>query len=381
MKYLKIIFLCCVIFLFCRVVDAKIIGVDEVANEFSTSYTIKTLNAIGSSLSASVDKTNNKINFFSEDGLFCSFVYTSEYIEYDIRDIVITDENYWNYFTTAFAIEGVMESLLNLSGHQDISIMGKIEEESINYEEHGVQLNYDTYLFSDNSGSGGYVNYFKITLNSDIISNLARQYGEKLTEEEESNFKDAIPTVRIGDEITSNSVYLYANIEGYEAEKEIDTPMCNFYRSTSLDGEFELVTDWQTACLGGTGVKDENLKSGTTYYYKAKVVGGNNYSDVVSVTTLKENISKEEPKDNNVNDENTSKEDSKDNNVNDENTSKEEIEEDSKKDEIVEINDNNKLEENHSNSEVNIWLILLVVSSLSVSVFSFIMMYKNLKFI
>lgn len=358
MKYLKIIFFCCIMFLFHGVVNAKTIGIDEVTNEIPNTYTIKGLNSIGSSLSARIDDENNKLNFFSEDELFASLNYTKEYIEYDIGNAIITDENYWGYFTTTLAIEGVMESLLNLSGHQDISIIEKIAEvENLNYEEYGVQLEIDTYVTSDDSGSADYIKYFKITLDSEVISNLAEQYGENLNTEEESIFKDATPTMRIGDKITSNSVYLYANIEGYEEEKEIDTPLCSFYRSTSLEGEYELVTEWQTPCLGEVGILDENLKSGTTYYYKAKVVDGNNYSEVVSVTTLNDNNETENEEGKN------------------ENEGKENIEIN------PDVSNSDKNNEEISNPKTGGNLIFLVIGCLLLSIFSFIMMYKNLKFI
>lgn len=139
-----------------------------------------------------------------------------------------------------------------------------------------------------------YALYKKKKVEKNEYTEEKNKYSKEIIED----FKDLIPTMRIGDEITSNSVYLYANIEGYESEKETETPFCNFYRSTSLDGKFELVTDWQIPCLGDIGILDENLKSGTTYYYKAKVVGGNNYSEVVSVTTLKENNENNDNKEN-----------------------------------------------------------------------------------
>ena len=135
-----------------------------------------------------------------------------------------------------------------------------------------------------------YALYKKVEKNE--YSEEKNEYSEEISED----FKDVIPTIRIGDKITSNSVYLYASIEEYESENE--TPFCNFYRATSLEGKYELVTDWQIPCLGEIGILDDNLKSGTTYYYKAKVVGGNNYSGVVSVTTLKENNESDDYKEN-----------------------------------------------------------------------------------
>lgn len=364
MKYLKIIFFCCIMFLFHGVVDAEIIGIDKVVNELPNTYTIRAFNELGSSISANVDKENYKLNLLGEGEVISSFDYTDEYIEFDNRETEVTEDNHNNDFFDAIFVDGIVKSLFNLNGFIDKTIDEEINISDISYEEYGIQMEVEHYEYSgtDEDGgnwseSGDYLKYFKISLDSEKISKLANDYGVDIITEEESIFKDATPTMRIGDEITSNSVYLYANIEGYEEEKEIDTPLCSFYRSTSLEGEYELVTEWQTPCLGEVGILDENLKSGTTYYYKAKVVDGNNYSEVVSVTTLNDNNETENEE------------------VKNENEGKENIEIN------PDVSNSDKNNEEISNPKTGGNLIFLVIGCLSLSIFSFIMMYKNLKFI
>jgi hypothetical protein len=60
---------------------------------------------------------------------------------------------------------------------------------------------------------------------------------------------------------------------------------CEIYRSTSEDGEYELVSNTKVNCLSGIGLTDEDLSMNTTYWYKTKVDYGTIYSDPIKVTT------------------------------------------------------------------------------------------------
>lgn len=357
-KLSKLLFGCILMFLFCYNVFAEMIAIDDVAEEFGKTYTISSLNQLGSTLSAEVDIKNYKFNFMGDGEVVDAFDYTDEYIEYNNRDAVVTENNYDDDWETIFYIEGIVEALFNLTGNKDMMLNEEMDIANISYEEYGFQMETEPYEYSGTdedggkwSASGEYLKYFKISLDSELISKLAEDYGVAINTEEESLFKDATPIMKIGDEVTSSTVWLSASVEGYEDEKELETPLCSFYRSTSLDGEYELVTEWQTECLGGGYIKDEGLQSGTTYYYKAKVVGGTNYSEVVSVTTLSDNGGSD--------DEITDGSESNESNQN--------------------VSESNNNAENITNPKTGNVLIYLVIGLLIISVISFVMMFRYLK--
>lgn len=360
MKKLRKLFLGIILlFVFCSNVFAEIFDINTVAREFSNSYTIKAMSEFLGPISANV--SDGKINLVSEGEVVASFNYTNEYIEYDNRSAVVTEDNYSADIPQTIFVEGIIETLFNLSGYNDKTIEG---DENITYEEYGFYVETEAYKFSgtDDGGSwnveGEYLKYFKVSLNSELISKLAKTYGVDLKEEEkESLFKDATPIVKIGDEVTSSTVWLSAYIEGYEEEKKEETPLCNFYRSTSENGEYELISEWQTPCLGDVSIQDEGLKSGTTYYYKAKIVGSSNYSNSVSVTTLGSD-----------NDGNNGNE-----NGGDDNTTGGDITTGSGS------GDNNTKDTNISNPKTGSSFIYLITGLLILSIISFVMMFKELK--
>lgn len=367
MKKLSKLFLVFILlFGFGNNVFAEMYDINTVASEFSNSYSIKGMSEIFGPISASV--SDGKINLVSEGEVLSSFNYTNEYIEYNNRSAVVTEDNYIDDIPQTIFMEGIIETLFNLSGYNDKTIK---TYENITYEEYGFYIETEDYKFSgtDDGGSwtaeGKYLKYLKISLNSELITKLAKTYGVDLKEEEkESLFKDATPIVKIGEEVTSSTVWLSAYIEGYEEEKKEETPLCNFYRATSKDGEYELISEWQTPCLGEVSIQDEGLKPNTTYFYKAKVVGGSNYSDSVSVTTL--------GSDNNSDSSNESG--STDNNIGgSDNTTSE------GNNDVTTGDGNGAGEGNISNPETGSSFIYLMMGLLILSIVSFIMMFKELK--
>ena len=97
-----------------------------------------------------------------------------------------------------------------------------------------------------------------------------------------------MPTISV-DNITTDSITVYATVNSSESDMSKKF-FCAIYRSSSADGEYELVSDFQVNCSDGVGFVDTDLQSGTTYYYKAITVGGSKYSDVISATTLNNDV-------------------------------------------------------------------------------------------
>lgn len=276
-------------FTMCLNVYASQISVNDVVEEFSKTKIISLLNSLGSSISANIDTVNNKININDSGETLLSLNYTDEYIEYDNRSAVITEDNYEDTTGSALCMEGIVETIFNLSGYSDKTLDDY--EAPISYDEYGIQIETGDYEFSGTDEDGGtwtssgkYVKYFKISLDSEKIVKLVESYGTTINDDYTSVFINDVPTIELKD-ITANSITIYATVEGYDEDSN-KIPYCSIYRSTSADGDYEEITDAHVACIGEVGITDENLQSGTTYYYKAKVVGGSEFSEVVKVTTL-----------------------------------------------------------------------------------------------
>ena len=82
---------------------------------------------------------------------------------------------------------------------------------------------------------------------------------------------------------------LYSNINYISTDPDYKV-FCNVYRSTEENGTYEKISNIASVnCMDNVGMVDENLKSNTTYYYKAIVAleGATKYSDIIKVTTKK----------------------------------------------------------------------------------------------
>ena len=125
-------------FTMCLNVYASQISVNDVVEEFSKTKIISLLNSLGSSISANIDTVNNKININDSGETLLSLNYTDEYIEYDNRSAVITEDNYEDTTGSALCMEGIVETIFNLSGYSDKTLDDY--EAPISYDEYGIQI-------------------------------------------------------------------------------------------------------------------------------------------------------------------------------------------------------------------------------------------------
>lgn len=281
-------------------VYAKLTSIDEVAKEFTKTKIISKLNAQGSALSSSVDTKNKKLIIKSEGVTVASFDYTEDYVLYDNKKFEMTKENYdeevAKQAVRSFSVNGVIESILNVMGYTNITIgegNGNLGKNGITYKEYGFEMELTSYEFvwdkeaNQDNVKGEYVTYFKMSLDSERIKKLVEKFGEeqKDPDKDEDKFKNLIPTLEASD-ITENSITITPSIPEYTGD---ETPFCNIYRSTSEDGIYTLISDASVNCLN-VGLVDKELESGTTYFYKAKVVGGSEFSKILSATTLNSKV-------------------------------------------------------------------------------------------
>lgn len=289
-------------------VYASTLTIDNVSKQFDQSTIIKGLAQLGSNFTSKVDTNDKTLDIYSESEKIFSFTYGDDYIEYNNRSAIVTEENCMNDISTAFWIQGIMESIFVLSGYEN-----KTLSEDGNYtdafETYGVQLETESYNFSGNdengssySISGESIKYFKISLDTDKIDSLIAKYGVN-TEEQDPN-KEVInsltPTLEAKN-ITENSVTLYPSINYYNTDPDYSVS-CYVYRSNDENGTYEKISDFAVNCLDEVGIVDENLKSNTTYYYKTIVDGGTIYSSPLKVTTKEKATTTDNNENNNYKD-------------------------------------------------------------------------------
>ena len=263
-------------------VYAKTLTISEVKEEFD-DFIENSLNEYGMSLTTTIDSENNKLDIYNGTEKYLSFKYTDDYIEYEDRDTLIAIETADSSFGTLLVIGGVLQSILNLSGYEDyeLNIDDNVDMSTL-YNDYGIAAETEEYEFHDENShiSGDYIRYFKISLNTDKIDALVAKYGYKEPEE------PVISKITItASDILENSIVLFPKMEFTTEVDENYVRECYVYRSKSEDGTYEKISNVLVNCSGEVGLKDENLASGVTYYYKATSEDGAVSSEVIKVTT------------------------------------------------------------------------------------------------
>jgi len=272
-------------------VYASTLTIDNVSKQFDKSTIIQGLAQLGSTFTSKVNTTDKTLDIYGEGEKIFSFTYGDDYIEYNNRSAVVTQENCTDDIATAFWLQGIMESVFVLSGHEN-KTLSEDGTYTNTYDTYGIQLETESYNFSGEDEDGGswsmsgeYIKYFKISLDTEKIDALITKYG--VDAEEQDPNKEVInsltPSLR-ADNITENSVTLYPSIPYTNTDPDY-TVNCYIYRSNSENGTYEKISDWAVNCLDSVGIVDEGLKSNTTYYYKTIVDGGTIYSNPLEVTT------------------------------------------------------------------------------------------------
>lgn len=272
-------------------VYASTLTIKSFEEHFTQTETMKSLAELGSAVTTQINETNKTLDIYSEEELVFSLNYGEDYIEYDNRSVVVTEDNYDDSIIAAIFMYNTLETVLDLSGYEDKTV----SEETVfdAYDTYGIQVESEAYSFSgtdENGGSwsadGDYIKYFKVSLDTEKIDALMAKYGidieDPTTPSEE--IANLIPRVS-ATEITENTIKIAPKVEYDLDESEEKMVYCYIYRSNSVDGTYEKISDMAVNCLGSVSVIDEGLKSNTTYYYKAIVDGGKNFGEPIAVTT------------------------------------------------------------------------------------------------
>lgn len=276
-------------------VDAKTLTLNELKEGFNKSQSANLL-----TLESKVE--NNKFNIYVNNKnvnneLIMSFNYQDNYLEYIDNDTKLTKDNIeeigGDVFSKNLAFVVVFNTILDLSGYENMVL----DDAKINiynfgnsFDKYGLEIKSEHYEFTHDSENGYFhfsgeiLRQIKLSLDTDKIKKLMDDYGKKAIDEEQELLKKIIPVLEAKD-ITASSVTIYPSIN---VENAIDEDiMCDIYRSTSKDGNYEKLNG-SVNCMGGVGLTDENLKSNTTYYYKAAISNSTNYSNIIEVTTKKD---------------------------------------------------------------------------------------------
>ena len=275
-------------------VNAEILSANSIAEQFENTPTIKKVSSFGEKATAKINTDNKTIDIYAANKKIMSFTYGNDYIMYSEKP----GDDGPGYITGMLCIQGIVEAVLIQSGYEDSKLPVEVSE----YEKYGIEFNIEYKDEIVDSGPNSsesvltiWIENFKISLDKDKnLSFLNNPSKEEIKEEnpKQDEIINLIPTVE-AENITDNSVTIYATVD-YEIDyedNEIDAIYCNIYRSESIDGIYEKVKfrDYGTAvyinCLYGVGFTDTGLKSDTTYYYKAKVADGKNFSEPISITT------------------------------------------------------------------------------------------------
>ena len=286
-KIIKVMIVTSLAFIITSKVYARTITITEVSKEFNESEAVKSFKELGNDTSSRIDEENNKLDIYSNDEKLVSFDYGNDYIMYQDLDTVITEENADNGFASMIYSGIIMETILKISGYENKAIRDDYLTTE-NYNEYGLEFETEEFSFeNENYGvSGDYLRKFRMSLNTEKIDALMEEYGEDIEEdtEDNENVRDLVPSFEVK-ETTESSVTFHLELDGTDTESE-DTIFCSIYQSDTEDGEYkETENGLKFNCSGPTDITFDDLESDTTYYYKAKVIGGSNYSDVVSVTT------------------------------------------------------------------------------------------------
>lgn len=248
----------------CCNVNAKVLTIEEVNINYSKGVLVNKLHEMGSSIASRINKEKNEFLVLFDDGYKAVFDYNLEYISYSSSNI--NDKNELDYVGFTLLINAI------LYGSEYNNYMFK-ENNAINYEEYG--LDYKIRIL--NNGEK-YLESFKISLDTDKLVRLMRDFGYNNIDDNRVINNSLVADLKFKD-VTHNQVVVYPMVSDNNKNN------CILYRSNSEHGIYEEISNVYPICDGSVGVSDNNLDNGSTYYYKARVIGSNKYSDAVMVST------------------------------------------------------------------------------------------------
>lgn len=259
-------------------VDAKVFTIDEVSENLNKENFATKVNTEGKTL-----------DFYSDDDVLFSFKYSDDYILYDDPVSEVTEDNLGMAAASTLYFSEIMKSIIAMSGVTVDTFKDEITS-CTDYDTYGLAIKELEYNFSDNSeGSsvsigGKYINYLKLSLDSEKLVRLANTYGNVV---DYSKYKDLIASsfVKINTFWDKKQVDYKFTLD-YTKKDENDNPKCFMYRSDSLNGTYTKVQMMQSSCIDsndGSYLFDDDVTDGKVYYYKAQVVGSDKFGDIIKV--------------------------------------------------------------------------------------------------
>jgi hypothetical protein len=278
-----------IFFLSINGVGARVITIDEFAEEFDDSSGIidyyKQFEGY-SNMASQLDKENNKFKIVNGSIELVSFDYTNDYIEY-VDSSEITFESAQDQMLTTLFVSGVMKTIFNISGYEvsipDIEIGENDLQKESDYQTYGVLMANEPYNIMENDSSikGNYIRHFKMSFDTSKADAFIQKYGTGISQNSTGTQDDSAVLTLVANDITSSSVTLYPYFDS-QAE---DTVYCYIYRSNQEDEGFTKISNDAVDCSNGGHITDEGLSSSTKYYYKAVTTNGNKTSETINITT------------------------------------------------------------------------------------------------
>lgn len=276
-------------FLFIGNINAKVLDVEEVIDGFLNTTLIKQTNSYAQDnekISVVANDDNKTFDIYMGSELLRSYSYRDGYI-YFSDDSEITEEVANNQFYDFILLGSFIEGVVNKSGFNFETLNDVPEDFVFDFDKYGIEIQSEHYEFSSGSEeegyqsiSGDFFRVVKIGFDTEKIATFVNTIGIKEQEEEEDLSK-IVPTIKVVKK-DKKSVELNVFIDSSDSSK---TYYCNILRSTNKDSGYKDIFALPVECSDkDLKVVDNNIKDNTTYYYKAIVVGGSKYSNILKVS-------------------------------------------------------------------------------------------------
>lgn len=257
-KFLFVMFL---IFIGVIPVNADTLTLDDIAKQLENSDVYNYLNNDETSVEIVKDVSFIEITYNTIDSgtWVTTFNYENDILSYSFPGDKTADTTFAQIIIDSQWIKEILFIVAKANGYTDEQLQSIDEEVAATFtlEKNGYESTEFTYSNGSSITATG-CDTFKININ-----NLKLDIPEDIS---------VVPTIEILDS-KHDSVTIKVFVEGLEES------MCNLYRATN-DSDYEYVT--KISCSGENQYIDKNVAEKTTYYYKAVIDGGNNYSKVVT---------------------------------------------------------------------------------------------------
>lgn len=274
-------------------VDAKKVTVTEFVTEFNRLAKDYGGNEFVSKIEATIYSDSKKVKV-TADTENILLTYTDDYLEYTRSGGAPTDLNLSESMLESLIFDALLQTMFSLSGiSKDYSatIPNNYNSDFDKYNVIFVLKDYTYNITQDDgsskTGESSYIDNYKIGFDTEKITAYAKIYG---TETDSKKYGGLIPKLSL--KIGSDGKPMYSLNLDYTPKNDDDTPYCKVYRADSLEGNYVNIvggssdTDLSIGCIEtveGILHGDTTAEIKKVYYYKAQVIGSDNYSDIFKV--------------------------------------------------------------------------------------------------